>query len=75
MEYIFENKLFTRQDGTLMTLEEALKVSLKGGEPMTRRQKAKAYAEYKKLYSMDKLRVARKVLFNLGNIQPSNLVG
>lgn len=58
-----------------MTLAEALNVSLKGGEPMTRRQKAKAYAEYKDLYAMDKLRVARKVLFNLGNIAPSNLVG
>lgn len=75
MEYIIKNKLFTKSDGTLMTLAEALKVSLKGQKAMSRREKAKAYAEYKEIYSMDKLRVARKVLFNIGNVAESNLVG
>ena len=75
MDFIFENKLFTKNDGTLMSLEEALRVSLKGYSPISRTQRAKAYKEYKELYAMDKLRVARKVLFNIGNITPTNLVG
>ena len=75
MEYIVKNKLFTNTDGALMELSEALKVSFKGGPTMSRRAKAKAYAEYRELYYMDKLRVVRKCLFNLGTIAPSNLMG
>jgi hypothetical protein len=71
---IFTEKLFTKETGSLMELGEALKVSLVGAKAITRREKAKIYASYKAQYSLDKTRLVRKALFNLGNLGENNLV-
>ena len=64
IEHIFTNKLFTKPNGGLMNLGEVMKVSLVGQKPLSRRNRIVVYSEYKRVYTMDKLRAIKDTSVN-----------
>jgi hypothetical protein len=64
-EFIYENKLYTGK-----TLNEALRITLKGVPAVSRKVKTEIYNEYKEDEAMDKLRafnfihIGRKAAIN-----------
>ena len=51
-EYIYTNKLFTN----IETLKEAYRVSLRGLKPISRRERARIFNEYKAIQKVDGIR-------------------
>lgn len=59
-QIIFEQKLLTKEDGTMVAKNDFLSTSYRKVLPtLSRRIKAKIYSEYKAVYELDKLRVGR----------------
>ena len=59
-EYIYTNKLFTN----IETVEEAYRVSLRGLKPISIRERARIFNEYKAIQKVDVIRKFYNISYN-----------